>query len=122
LPSADFRRPHHGRTTQDAKNVTSPHLITSLARAVLQIPAAARLVATNVRGVFVAIQASCPHLREGGRMITIGSNTAGRTALPGASVYSMAKGAVASLVQASLSTSRRAGLPSSRTIDGCYLA
>jgi hypothetical protein len=28
LLSADFRRPHHGRTTQDSKNVTSPHSIT----------------------------------------------------------------------------------------------
>ncbi len=58
-----------------------------------------RMVATNVRGVFVAIQASTPHLREGGRIITIGSNTAVRTAFPGASVYSMTKGAVASLVR-----------------------
>jgi 3-oxoacyl-[acyl-carrier protein] reductase len=58
-----------------------------------------RMVATNVRGVFVAIQASSPHLREGGRIITIGSNTAVRTAFPGASIYSMTKGAVASLVR-----------------------
>jgi len=58
-----------------------------------------RMVATNVRGVFVAIRASSPHLREGGRIITIGSNTAVRTAFPGASVYSMTKGAVASLVR-----------------------
>src|SRR5258705_6684916 len=58
-----------------------------------------RMVATNVRGVFVAIQASTPHLREGGRIITIGSNTAVRTAFPGASVYSMTKGAVASLTR-----------------------
>src|ERR1700689_1287294 len=57
-----------------------------------------RMVATNVRGVFVAIQASSPHLREGGRIITIGSNTAIRTAFPGAGFYSMTKGAVASLV------------------------
>jgi 3-oxoacyl-[acyl-carrier protein] reductase len=58
-----------------------------------------RMVATNVRGVFVAIQASTPHLKEGGRIITIGSNTAIRTAFPGGSVYSMTKGAVASLVR-----------------------
>jgi 3-oxoacyl-[acyl-carrier protein] reductase len=58
-----------------------------------------RMLATNVRGVFVAIQASAPHLREGGRIITIGSNTAVRTAFPGGSVYSMTKGAIASLVR-----------------------
>jgi 3-oxoacyl-[acyl-carrier protein] reductase len=40
-----------------------------------------------------------PHLREGGRIITIGSNTAIRTAFPGGSVYSMTKGAVASPVR-----------------------
>src|SRR6185437_9482719 len=40
-----------------------------------------------------------PHLREGGRIITIGSNTAIRTAFPGGSVYSMTKGAIASLVR-----------------------
>jgi 3-oxoacyl-[acyl-carrier protein] reductase len=57
------------------------------------------MLATNVRGVFVAIQASVPHLTDGGRIITIGSNTAVRTAFPGASVYSMTKGAIASLVR-----------------------
>ena len=58
-----------------------------------------RMVATNVRGVFVAIQAAACHLPDGGRIITIGSNTAIRTAFPGSSVYSMTKGAIASLVR-----------------------
>jgi 3-oxoacyl-[acyl-carrier protein] reductase len=58
-----------------------------------------RMVATNVRGVFVAIQAAARHLADGGRIITIGSNTAVRTAFPGSSVYSMTKGAIASLVR-----------------------
>jgi 3-oxoacyl-[acyl-carrier protein] reductase len=58
-----------------------------------------RMLATNVKGVFVAIQAAAPHLTEGGRIITIGSNTAVRTAFAGSSVYSMTKGAVASMVR-----------------------
>jgi 3-oxoacyl-[acyl-carrier protein] reductase len=58
-----------------------------------------RMLAVNVRGAFVAIQASLPYLGTGGRIITIGSNTAVRTAFPGASVYSMTKGAIASLVR-----------------------
>jgi 3-oxoacyl-[acyl-carrier protein] reductase len=58
-----------------------------------------RMLATNVRGVFVAIQAAAPHLAQGGRIITIGSNTAVRTAFAGSSVYSMTKGAIASLVR-----------------------
>jgi 3-oxoacyl-[acyl-carrier protein] reductase len=58
-----------------------------------------RMLATYVRGVFVAIQAAAPHLTDGGRIITIGSNTAVRTAFPGSSVYSMTKGAIASLVR-----------------------
>jgi 3-oxoacyl-[acyl-carrier protein] reductase len=53
----------------------------------------------NVRGVFVAIQAASAHMTEGGRIITIGSNTAIRTAFPGASVYSMTKAAVATMVK-----------------------
>jgi len=57
------------------------------------------MLATNVRGVFVAIQACAPHLSDGGRIITIGSNAAIRTAFAGSSVYSMTKGAVASLVR-----------------------
>jgi 3-oxoacyl-[acyl-carrier protein] reductase len=58
-----------------------------------------RMLATNVRGVFVAIQASAPHLTDGGRIIIIGSNTAVRTAFPGSSICSMTKGAIASLVR-----------------------
>jgi 3-oxoacyl-[acyl-carrier protein] reductase len=58
-----------------------------------------RMLAVNVRGVFLAIQASLSHLTAGGRIVTIGSNTAVRTAFPGASVYSMTKGAIASLVR-----------------------
>jgi 3-oxoacyl-[acyl-carrier protein] reductase len=58
-----------------------------------------RMLATNVRGVFAAIQASVPHLADGGRIVTIGSNTAVRTAFPGGSVYSMTKGAIASMIR-----------------------
>jgi 3-oxoacyl-[acyl-carrier protein] reductase len=45
----------------------------------------------NVRGVFLAIQAAAAHLAEGGRVITIGSNTAVRCGYPGSSVYAMTK-------------------------------
>jgi 3-oxoacyl-[acyl-carrier protein] reductase len=58
-----------------------------------------RMIAVNVRGAFLAIQATVPYLTAGGRIVTIGSNTAVRTAFPGASVYSMTKGAIASLVR-----------------------
>lgn len=58
-----------------------------------------RMLAVNVRGVFVAIQAAAPHLGDGGRVITIGSNTAIRTGFPGSSVYSMTKAAVATMVK-----------------------
>jgi 3-oxoacyl-[acyl-carrier protein] reductase len=58
-----------------------------------------RMLAVNVRGVFVAIQAAAPRLSDGGRVITIGSNTAERTGVPGSSVYAMTKAAVASMVK-----------------------
>ena len=58
-----------------------------------------RMIAVNVRAVFVAIQAALPHMGEGGRIITTGSVTADRTGFPGASVYGMTKGAVAALTR-----------------------
>jgi 3-oxoacyl-[acyl-carrier protein] reductase len=58
-----------------------------------------RMVATNIRGVFAAIHFAAPHIQDGGRIITIGSNTAVRTGFPGASIYSMTKAAVAVLVR-----------------------
>jgi 3-oxoacyl-[acyl-carrier protein] reductase len=58
-----------------------------------------RMLNVNVRGVFLAIQAAAPHLHDGGRIITIGSNTAVRTSFPGSSVYSMTKAAVAVMVK-----------------------
>lgn len=58
-----------------------------------------RLLDVNVRGVFLAIQAAVAHMRDGGRVITIGSNTAIRTGVAGGSVYAMTKAAAASLVK-----------------------
>lgn len=53
----------------------------------------------NVRGVFLAIQASAARMRDGGRIVTIGSNTAIRTGSQGSSVYAMTKAAVANMVK-----------------------
>ena len=58
-----------------------------------------RMVAVNVRGVFAAVHYAAPKLPDGGRIVTIGSNTAVRVAFPGASVYAMTKAAVAALVK-----------------------
>ncbi|MFM0644184.1 SDR family oxidoreductase [Paraburkholderia bryophila] len=58
-----------------------------------------RMLNVNVRGVFLAIQAAAARLTEGGRIITIGSNTAVRSGHPGSSVYSMTKAAVAVMVK-----------------------
>ena len=58
-----------------------------------------RMFAVNVRAVFVAAQAAVAHLGSGGRIVTIGSVVADRTGFPGASVYSMTKGAVAALTR-----------------------
>jgi 3-oxoacyl-[acyl-carrier protein] reductase len=58
-----------------------------------------RMLNINVRGVFLAIQAAASRLSDGGRIITIGSNTAVRSGHPGSSVYSMTKAAVAVMVK-----------------------
>ncbi len=58
-----------------------------------------RMFDVNVRAAFVAIQAALPHMQSGGRIITTGSVTAERSGFPGSSVYSMTKGAIASMTR-----------------------
>jgi 3-oxoacyl-[acyl-carrier protein] reductase len=58
-----------------------------------------RMLAVNVRAVFVAVQSAVAHMGAGGRIITVGSVTADRSGFPGASVYSMTKAAVAALTR-----------------------
>ncbi|MDY0962304.1 3-oxoacyl-ACP reductase family protein [Massilia sp. CFBP9026] len=58
-----------------------------------------RMLDVNVRGVYLAIKAALPHMGEGGRIVTIGSNVAERSSHPGSSVYAMTKGAVAVMVK-----------------------
>jgi 3-oxoacyl-[acyl-carrier protein] reductase len=58
-----------------------------------------RLLAVNVRAVFVAIQAAVPHLRAGGRIISIGSVLADRAPISGISVYALTKAAIAGLTR-----------------------
>jgi 3-oxoacyl-[acyl-carrier protein] reductase len=58
-----------------------------------------RMLSVNVRGVYLSVQAAVPDLKDRGRVITIGSNVAIRTGMPGASVYQMTKAAVAGMVK-----------------------
>jgi 3-oxoacyl-[acyl-carrier protein] reductase len=58
-----------------------------------------RMVAVNVRGVFLAVQEASRHMGEGGRIITIGSVNADRMPFVGGSVYAMTKAAVAGLTR-----------------------
>jgi len=58
-----------------------------------------RMLDINVRAAFVGIQATSEHMKDGGRIILIGSITAVRTAFPEASVYSMTKAALTGLVR-----------------------
>jgi 3-oxoacyl-[acyl-carrier protein] reductase len=58
-----------------------------------------RMVTINVRAAFVGIQAAAQQMKDGGRIVIIGSNTAIRTAFPGGSVYSMTKAALCGLVR-----------------------
>ena len=58
-----------------------------------------RMIAINIRAAFIGVQAAAKAMNDGGRIILIGSNTAIRTAFPGASVYSMTKAALTGLVR-----------------------
>lgn len=48
----------------------------------------------NVQAVFVASQVASKHMREGGRIISIGSNLAEYAKMPGLSLYSLTKSAL----------------------------
>jgi 3-oxoacyl-[acyl-carrier protein] reductase len=59
-----------------------------------------RLVAINVKGVFVATQEAIRHMGEGGRVIMIGSiSSDANPFVVGLSVYALTKGAIASFTR-----------------------
>src|SRR5580698_8165441 len=59
-----------------------------------------RVLDINVRGVFVATQAALKHMKNGGRVIMIGSAVGERVAAPGLVPYAGTKGAVKMFTQA----------------------
>lgn len=58
-----------------------------------------RLVAVNIKGVFVATQSAIRHMGEGGRIIMIGSVNSDSTPSAGLSIYALTKGAIASFTR-----------------------
>jgi 3-oxoacyl-[acyl-carrier protein] reductase len=58
-----------------------------------------RMVAVNVRGVFVATQEALRHMGAGGRIVMIGSINSDWMPFAGGSVYALTKGAVASFTR-----------------------
>jgi 3-oxoacyl-[acyl-carrier protein] reductase len=58
-----------------------------------------RILAVNVRAVFVATQAAVKHMQSGGRIINIGSCNAERVPNTGMAAYAMSKAALVGLVK-----------------------
>jgi 3-oxoacyl-[acyl-carrier protein] reductase len=58
-----------------------------------------RVIDINLRGVFIATQAALRHMRDGGRIISIGSCVGERMMTPGLVAYSATKGAVKMFTQ-----------------------
>ena len=58
-----------------------------------------RVIALNVRAVFIATHAALRHLKEGGRIINIGSCVGERMGTPGLATYAATKGAVKMFTQ-----------------------
>ncbi|HET7715335.1 MAG TPA: SDR family NAD(P)-dependent oxidoreductase, partial [Bauldia sp.] len=56
-------------------------------------------IAVNVRAVFVASKAASAHMKDGGRIITIGSNLADRVPAPGLALYAASKAAAIGLTK-----------------------
>ncbi|WP_275292666.1 SDR family oxidoreductase [Amycolatopsis sp. La24] len=59
-----------------------------------------RVLAVNVRGVLAATKAAAKHLREGGRVITIGSCVTDRVPGPGMVLYAVSKSAMVGMTKA----------------------
>lgn len=57
------------------------------------------MIDINLRGVFIATQAALKYLKEGGRIISIGSCVGERMMTPGLAAYSATKGAVKMFTQ-----------------------
>jgi 3-oxoacyl-[acyl-carrier protein] reductase len=57
------------------------------------------MIDLNLRGVFVATQAALKHMKDGGRIITIGSCVGERLMTPGLVAYAATKGAVKMFTQ-----------------------
>lgn len=53
-----------------------------------------KLIAVNIKGMFVATQEAVRHMRDGGRIIHIGSCNSDRVPFQGGSVYALTKAAV----------------------------
>src|SRR5262249_19810636 len=53
----------------------------------------------NIKGLFVATQEAARHMREGGRIIHIGSCNSSSIPFAGGSVYALTKGAVAAFTK-----------------------
>lgn len=58
-----------------------------------------RMIDINIRGVFYTTQAALKHMKNGGRVITIGSCVGERNLTPGLTPYSATKGAVKMFTQ-----------------------
>jgi 3-oxoacyl-[acyl-carrier protein] reductase len=58
-----------------------------------------RMIDVNMRGVLATTRAALPHLKSGGRIITIGSCVGERCMTPGLVAYSATKGAVKMFTQ-----------------------
>ncbi|MFD7556023.1 SDR family oxidoreductase [Streptomyces sp. NPDC059835] len=59
-----------------------------------------RVLAVNVRGVFLTAQAAAGHMGPGGRIITIGTCMTQRVPGPGGTLYAMSKSALIGLTKA----------------------
>ncbi|HEX4084273.1 MAG TPA: 3-oxoacyl-ACP reductase family protein [Chthoniobacteraceae bacterium] len=58
-----------------------------------------RIIDLNIRGMFIATKAALKHMRDGGRIITIGSCVGERIMTPGLAAYAATKGAVKMFAQ-----------------------
>jgi 3-oxoacyl-[acyl-carrier protein] reductase len=81
-----------------------------------------RMVAVNVKGLFVATQEAARHMGEGGRIINIGSINSDYVPFSGGALYVLTKAAVAGLTKALASPGPSFITGAGLHIDGGYAA
>lgn len=74
--------------------IAGPGMISDISEEVLD-----RIIAVNIKGAYIATREAVRHMKDGGRVVNIGSVSSDYMPVPGQSAYTMSRAAVAGLTR-----------------------